>query len=133
MAGAANIHRGYPGHSTTSWFPYRVGGYAGFNAGALTIDVAPVPFDCIIRQVYLTVHEFVAAGTNLIIKTVDSTALTIVANISTVVTVANVIQTLHADVDGVEIVTGNGFVGTVTGDADSQIFAMWTLMLEATR
>ena len=116
-----------------SWFPYRVRGYAGFNAGDVTIDVAPVPFDCIIRQCYLTSLEHVIAGTNLTFATVDPTALTIVATIAAVAPVENVLQTLDSDVDGVEILAGNGFITTVTGDADSQIYVMWTLMLEATR
>lgn len=134
MAGAATTRKSYPGKTSESWFPYRLGGYAGFNAGDVTIDVAPVPFDCYIRQVYLTSLEHVVAGTNLTLKTVDSTALTIVATISAVTAIENVLQTLDSDVAGnVQIVSGNGFITTVTGDADSQIFVMWTLMLEATR
>jgi len=133
MAGAATTRKSYPGQTSESWFPYRLGGYAGFNAGDVTIDVAPVPFDCYIRQVYLTSLEHVVAGTNLTLATVDG-PLTIVTTIAAVVATENVLQTLNAAVKGdIQIVSGDGFITTVTGDADSQVTAMWTLMLEATR
>lgn len=134
MAGAANIHKSWPGKTSQSYFPLRLGGYAGFNTGDATIDVCPVPFDCYIREVWLTSKEFVIAGTNLTLATVDSTALTIVATISAVTDIENTQQTLHADVAGdIEILHGDGFITTVTGDADSQLMIMWTLMLEAIR
>ncbi len=133
MAGAANIHKGYPGHSTTSWFPVRVGGHAQISLTAQIIDTVIVPFDCIIRQVFLSAVEYAAGATNLTLATLDSTALTIVATISAVANTTVALQTLHADVDGVEIVAGNAFQTKITTDGDSITNFQWTLMLEATR
>lgn len=137
MAGAANIHKSYPGKTSESWFPYLMSGTAIISAGAgSVIFSALVPFDCIIRQAYLSVGLAATAHCDAItLKTVDSTALTIVATVDPGATadIVNVLKTLHADVDGVTIVAGNGFQCTADPQAAEASTIQWLLMLEAVR
>lgn len=135
MAGAATIHKSWPGKTQDSWFPYFFSGaiYASDGAGTVVARV-PVPFDCIIRQVFLTV----ALGDtgfpdDIVLQTVDTTVLTVVAAQSPAAVINNVLQTLHADVDGVQIVTGNGFEIEADAAASEGAVISCVFMLEATR
>ena len=135
MAGAANIHKGYPGHTVDSWFPYFFNGTIIASAGAATVVArVPVPFDCFIRQVYMTVTLGAAASVDdIVLQTVDTTVLTIVAAQSPAA-IASVLQTLHADVAGdVQILAGNGFEIEADAAAGEGATIGVVFMLEATR
>lgn len=137
MAGAATTRKSYPGKTSESWFPYLLSGNIVASAGSGSVIVsALVPFDCIIRQVYLSVGLMDTAHCDdLTLKTVDSTVLTIVATVDPGANtdIVNALKTLHADVDGVTIVAGNGFQCTADTAASEGSSVQWLLMLEAIR
>lgn len=135
MAGAANVHKSWPGKTTDSWFPYFFSGHILASEGAATVVMrVPVAFDCIIRQAYLTVSlGDTGFPDDIVLQTVDSTVLTIVAAQSPAAVINNVLQTLHADVVNVQIVAGNGFEIEADTAASEGATIGCTLMLEATR
>lgn len=132
MAGATATRKSYPGQTSESWFPLRVGGHASVSLTGIIIDTVILPFDCIIRQVYLSVTEQAAGATNLTLATIDGT-LTIVTTIAAVVDAAAVLQTLASTIDGVELNTGDKVQTKITTDADSITNFQWTLFLESIR
>ena len=132
MVGAATTRKSYPGQTSESWFPLRVGGHANLSITASIVDTVILTFDCIIRQVYLSVEEQAAGATNLTLATIDG-PLTIVATIAAVANAAAVLQTLDSAIDGVELFAGDKVQTKITTDADSITNFQWTLMLEAIR
>ncbi len=85
----------------------RLGGFVPNGLTGVVVDTFTLPWDCKVISVsrsYTKVSQDLDAIT---LKTVDSTALTIVASLNGSADLAGVNQTLHADIIGVNLVKGN--------------------------
>ncbi len=115
MAGATSITDAPYPTGENSVVSVRIGGYAIASGGAGTIvDTFVLPWDATIVGVDRSVES--PGGTfpdDLTLKTVDSTALTIVADLAAPTQISGVAQTLHADVVGTNIVKGNKIQMTI--------------------
>lgn len=126
MAGATNPLVGPYPKGAQSTVEISVGGFIAVNQGAATIiDTYIVPWDCYIRYVNRTIS---AQDTNpcdaLTLKTVDSTALTIVADLAAPAQLDGVAQTLHADVINTKILKGNK-IQMIGDTAASEACTVW--------
>jgi hypothetical protein len=91
----------------------RIGGHVVNGLTAAVIATWKLPWDCEIVGVDYSYTKITTDLTLITLKTVDSTALTIVATANPGSDIAAVAQTLHADVVGVNIVKGNKIQITV--------------------
>jgi len=100
--------------------------------GAFTvIDTYVLQFDCKIAHAVLS---YTKQDTNdldaVLLKTVDATALTIVASQDMSANVAGVAQTLHSDIVGTALVRGNKIQATAdSGGTTEGGTVMWTVGL----
>lgn len=127
MAGAANpVVSPYP-KGAQSAVPIRIGAYVPNNMAAKVVDTFILPWDCYVRGVtrsYVKHHATVHLD-SITLKTVDATALTIVADLVPTEDIADVDQTLHANIVNVKLVKGNKIQMTAdsqTANAVGQVF-----------
>ncbi len=107
MAGATSVTSAPYPTGDRSVVTVRIGGYVIQGLSAGVIATWKVPWDCEVLGVDL---DWTSTGQDLdavTLKTVDSTALTIVTIGDLTDDVVAVAQTLHADVIGTTIVKGN--------------------------
>ncbi|MFM9966704.1 MAG: hypothetical protein ACKV2Q_36490 [Planctomycetaceae bacterium] len=97
----------------------KIGGHIPVSQTAAIIDTFVLPWDCYVLGVD---RSYVKTGTNhldaVALKTVDATALSIVALGDLSADIAGVAQTLHADIIGVKLVKGNKIQLTADTAAD---------------
>lgn len=129
MAGATDPRATAWPQSNSLGIPVRIGANALIPVDGV-VDIFIFEFDCMITKV---VRHLVLSNTNypdeVTLKTIDSTALTIVADLAPPsAAIAGVTQTLHADVSlngvpDVWLVKGNGIIMTMdcAGTAEGAI------------
>ena len=133
MAGASSIADApYPtGHNSV--VSVRIGGHVVNGLTAAVIATWKLPWDATIVGVDYSYTKITTDLTLITLKTVDSTALTIVATANPGSDIAAVAQTLHSDVVGVNIVKGNKIQITVdTQGANEEGMFFATLHLRPT-
>lgn len=132
MAGATNpLISPYP-KGTGSTIAVRIGGYIPASRGAGTvIDTFILPWDCYVRGVDRSIAVMSTNGPDdLTLKTVDATALTIVADLGNPVQTDGVAQTLHANIVNVKLVKGNKIQMTADTAASEAAMIWDTVHLE---
>ena len=112
----------------------RIGGFVPNAITAGVVDTYVLPFDCYVRKVVRSYSKEGAAHLDAItLKTVDATALTIVADLDASADIAGVEQTLHADIKNVRLVTGNKIQITADSQGATEIgIIIDTIYLEPT-
>lgn len=133
MAGTADVTSApYP---MGRYFMVRLGGHVPQGLAAQVVDTWVLPFDCKVRFVYRSYAKDVG-GQDLdaiTLKTVDATALTIVASLNASADIAGVKQTLHSDIKGTNLVKGNKIQLTADSSAGTEAgYICDTLLLEPT-
>lgn len=118
MAGASNPRKSAWPHGENSGIVIAIGGYVPQGKTAFVVGNWIASFDCYVTEVSYTYTQIGSADLDaLLLKTVDSTAKTIVASQDPSADIAGVKQTLHSDIAGFIVVTGN--VIQLTADSAS--------------
>lgn len=119
MAGASDPRSAPWPQGDKSCVSVKIGGHIPVSQTAAIIDTFVLPWDCYVLGVD---RSYVKTGTNhldaVALKTVDATALSIVALGDLSADIAGVAQTLHADIIGVKLVKGNKIQLTADTAAD---------------
>ena len=109
MAGTSNPTKSAWPHGENSGVMVRLGGYIPNGRTNQVVDTWIAPFDCTVVSVNRSYAQTGSAHVqDITLKTIDSTAKTIVAELDASTDIAGVKQTLHDDIVGFTIVTGNG-------------------------
>ncbi len=136
MAGASSaIDAPYP-TGDNSTVTVRLGGYVPNGLTTVVVDTYELPWDCKVVSVHRSyTSSHVTADLDAItLKTVDATALTIVASLDASADIAGVKQTLHSDIIGTNLVKGNKIQITADSqDSDEKGWIFDTLELRPTR
>lgn len=107
MAGASSITDAPYPTGENSTVTIRIGGYVPDNAGVIIVETFLMPWDAKVIGVDLNYTKLANDLDGITLKTVDSTAKTLVTIGDLSADVAGVAQTLNADIIGFNIVKGN--------------------------
>lgn len=132
MAGTSDPTKAPHPYGKNSTVAIRIGGNIPTGQTAMVVDTFVLPWDCFVRGVDRSYSKTLTNHIDaLTLKTVDSTALTIVASLDASADIAGVEQTLHSDIIGTKLVKGNKIqMKADTSGTTEAGFAVDTLHLE---